>query len=96
MRPFRAPIHKSFFHANTPDYVKQLLSEAGLRAVGLFEPKAVGQLVLKIQHEQPISESDDMALAGILSTQLLHHTFLKAFRAAPPVSNPERVKVVRC
>lgn len=95
-RPYRAPIHKSFFHANTPDYVEQLLSEEGLRAVGLFEPKAVRQLVLKIKQQQPVSESDDMALAGCLSTQLLHHKFLRSFRPARPVSSPERVKVAQC
>jgi asparagine synthetase B (glutamine-hydrolysing) len=44
-RPYRAPIHRSFFHQETPDYVSELLSEDALRESGLFNPLAVNQLV---------------------------------------------------
>jgi asparagine synthetase B (glutamine-hydrolysing) len=48
-RPYSAPIHRSFFHQETPDYVSELLSEDALRESGLFNPLAVNQLVRKAQ-----------------------------------------------
>jgi len=87
-RPYRAPIHKSFF-GPAPDYVCELLSPERIRAAGFFEPAAVSRLVAKIAGGAQVSETDDMALAGILSTQLVQHAFVEHFPAARPVS-PER------
>jgi asparagine synthase (glutamine-hydrolysing) len=92
-RPYRAPIHRSFFNEATPDYVTELLSPEKLRQTGLFNVTAVGHLVHKIQQGLPIGETDDMALAGILSTQLVHHQFVERFRMPPPLSANDRVKV---
>ena len=74
-RAYRAPIHRSFFGAETPEYVRELLSPSGIKASGLFSPEAVGRLVAKIERGLPVGETDDMALAGMLSTQLVHHLF---------------------
>lgn len=92
-KPYRAPIHRSFFHKRTPAYVTELLSENSLREAGHFNPAAVAKLVAKITNDQPVGETDDMALAGILSTQLLHHSCRTGFRAAPPLSACDDVKV---
>lgn len=92
-KPYRAPIHRSFFHQHTPDYVTDLLSDSALRTSGLFNPLAVAKLVSKITHDQPVGETDDMALAGILSTQLLHHFCQAGFRSAPPLSDNDDVKL---
>ena len=94
-RPYRAPIHRSFFGESTPDYVNELLSPEKLRATGLFKPEAVGQFVQKLRRGARIGESDDMALAGILSTQLVHHYFVERFRMPPPLSESDPVKVRR-
>jgi asparagine synthase (glutamine-hydrolysing) len=94
-RPYRAPVHRSFFNQTTPDYVLDLLSERQLRANGLFKPQAVSQLTQKIQRGLPVSESDDMALAGVLSAQLLHHQFIDRFTLPPPLSRNDPVKVRR-
>ncbi|HXG49588.1 MAG TPA: asparagine synthase C-terminal domain-containing protein, partial [Methylomirabilota bacterium] len=94
-RPYRAPIHRSFFHAKTPDYVRQLLSPAALAASGWFRPEAVARLVQKIEAGRGVSEADDMALAGILSTQLVHQQFISGFRRPLPLSAADRVKVCR-
>ena len=40
-QPYRAPIHRSFFGENAPDYVRELLSESALREAGLFNPAAI-------------------------------------------------------
>jgi asparagine synthase (glutamine-hydrolysing) len=78
-RPYRAPIHRCFFSQPARDYVRELLSAEQLKATGLFQPAAVGQLVGKIAQGGPVSETDEMALVGIISTQLLHHRFVTAF-----------------
>jgi asparagine synthase (glutamine-hydrolysing) len=94
-RPYRAPVHRSFFNETTQDYVRELLSPAALKASGLFKPGPVEQLVRKIEGGAPIGETDDMALAGILSTQLVHHQFIQNFRRAEPLSTKDTVKVCR-
>ncbi len=75
-RPYRAPIHRSFFHESTPDYLKDLLSESWLQTAGIFDPSPVSQLVHKIQRGGAIGETDDMAIAGIISTQLCWEQFV--------------------
>lgn len=93
-RPYRAPIHRSFFGAETPDYVRERLSRAALQDAGFFNPAAVEQLVRKASSGAPLSETDDMAIAGILSTQLAHEKFVARFReqqAAPADENKLKV-----
>ena len=92
-RPYRAPIHRSFFNRSTPDYVPELLAPGAIKAVGLFKPGPIEQLVKKIQSGSPVGETDDMALAGILSTQLVHHHFVSHFSRPEPLSARDRVKV---
>jgi asparagine synthase (glutamine-hydrolysing) len=92
-RPYRAPIHRSFFNKTTPDYVRELLSPATLQESGLFNPTAVGQLVQKIDGGLLLGETDDMALAGILSSQLVYQQFVKDFRMPPPLGDRDDVKV---
>lgn len=73
---YRAPIAMSFFSPTAPSYVIQMLSPDSVRATGIFHEQRVQQLIDKIKSGQNYSEVDQMALAGILSTQLLHHRFL--------------------
>lgn len=74
-QPYRAPISTSFFGPNTPDWVGEMLNESSLRSAGLFDPGAVNMLIKKCRSTTRISEGENMALVGILSTQLLHHQF---------------------
>ena len=92
-QPYRAPIHRSFFHEDAPDYVRELLSEKTLREAGLFNPAAVARLTRKAQKSARLSEVDDMALVGILSTQLVHHRFIEAFQLTS-LRAGDRVKTV--
>lgn len=94
-RPYRAPIHRSFFCQGAPDYVRELMSEREIRASGLFKPSAVEQLVRKARSGTPLGETDDMALAGILSAQLVVRLFVSGFRTAPPLS-PGRDDIKLC
>ena len=94
-RPYRAPIHRSFFGDKPPDYVAELLSPPAIQTSGLFKPAAVTQLVGKIQQGVSIGEADDMALAGILSTQLVWSQFVRSFHRADPLGPNADVKVCR-
>ena len=94
-RPYRAPIHRCFFHAHPPDYVREVLSDAALRRAGLFRPAAVTQLCAKLLRGGALGETDDMALAGIISTQLLYHLFVANFSPASAASLGNGGKIVR-
>lgn len=94
-RPYRAPIHRCFFHQDSPDYVAELLSETALKESGLFNPLAVSQLARKAQSGAQLGEVDDMAIAGVLSTQLVYQQFVKDFKSRLSGLNAgDRVKTV--
>ncbi|RPH58116.1 MAG: asparagine synthase [Burkholderiales bacterium] len=79
-QPYRAPDARSLFDPATRrarcDYIDELLSPTRLRDAGLFDAAAVGKLVAKARNGQATGVRDNMALVGILSTQLLVHQFI--------------------
>lgn len=91
-RPYRAPIHGCFFGDGSPAYVRELLSPQAIQAAGYFHTRAVARLVKKAQGAHPLGERENMALAGILSTQLLHRQFVEEFPARSSRS-PEPLRV---
>jgi len=94
-RPYRAPIHRSFFTKPTEDYVQEVISPSALKESGFFKQEAVGRLSEKIQKGIAIGETDDMALAGIISSQLLHRMFVADFRKLDPLSYSENIKICK-
>lgn len=92
-RPYRAPIQRSFFSQKPPDYVMDLLSEEALQESGYFNPEAITSLVSKAQSGAKLSEVDDMALVGALSTQLVYQQFVKGFDL-PAIKPQERLKII--
>jgi asparagine synthase (glutamine-hydrolysing) len=80
-QPYRAPISGSFFGLRTPEYVFAMLSESAVKKAGYFDPSKVERLTAKCRDKAGwlLSERENMALAGILSTQLLHHQFVEKF-----------------
>ena len=92
-QPYRAPIHPSFFGQHH-DYVETLLSPSAIQSGGCFDPTAVGKLVHKCRAGGRVSESEDMALVGILSTQLLHHLFVEDF-AHRPIKEVDPMRICR-
>jgi len=93
-RPYRAPIHRSFFNSVTPAYVQELLSDFHVTVSGIFNPVAVRQLVAKLEQGKAIGETDDMALVGVLSTLLVQQKYVANFTAAPALSGRDDVKVI--
>ncbi|MEW6440598.1 MAG: asparagine synthase (glutamine-hydrolyzing) [bacterium] len=76
-QPYRAPISRSFFAPGAPDYVESLLAGEGIRRNGCFRPEAVEKLFLKCRNPEAfVSEVENMAVAFILSLQLLQEQFL--------------------
>lgn len=83
-QPYRAPDAESFFGADAPDYVCDLLSEHAVKRAGLFDAPAVAKLVDKCRAGKATGFRDNMALVGVLSVQLLHSLFVEnGWRAAP-------------
>jgi asparagine synthase (glutamine-hydrolysing) len=92
-RPYRAPIQHSFFNKAAQGYVRELLSPEHIRKSGLFNPAPVTQLLLKAEQGSPLGETGNMALVGIISTQLVHHLFIERFSMPPPLSSGDPVKI---
>lgn len=78
-QPYRAPDIPAFFSAQPPAYVDDLLSKEKLRRYGYFDAKKVGFLLNKARRGNVIAYKDNMALVGILSTQLCHDHFIERF-----------------
>jgi asparagine synthase (glutamine-hydrolysing) len=83
--PYRAPIGGVFFGSGRPEYVGELLRPEALDEVGVLDPAAVGRLVAKFDRGTGrVSETDEMALVGALSIQLLHEQLV----AKPVLAEP--------
>ncbi len=93
-QPYRAPISHCFFSDSTPDYVEELFSEKAIKAAGYFNPKKVRRLISKCRKQggNLLSERENMAIVGILSTQLVDHMFIKNF-PFQKIIEPKDVKV---
>jgi asparagine synthase (glutamine-hydrolysing) len=78
-RPYRAPILRAFMGKGAPSYVEELLDPNRLREAGIFAPSAVDHLAQKCRRnaEGFVSESDEMALVGVLSVMLLDEIFVR-------------------
>jgi asparagine synthase (glutamine-hydrolysing) len=82
-QPYRAPDALAFTGPDPPGWIAEELSESAVSAAGVFDPRAVAALWQKCRGSSAdgqLSNADNMALVGVLSTQLLHRTLV----AAPP------------
>lgn len=73
---YRAPISDSFCKPNVPVEILDALSSDTVRDYGIFNPDKVVKLIFNIRNQKNISEIDQMAITGIVSTQLLHKLFI--------------------
>jgi asparagine synthase (glutamine-hydrolysing) len=77
-QPYRAPDQSSFFADGEPlDYVADLMSPARLHDAGYFDVAAVGRLFEKCRRGRAIGFADNQAFVGILSTMLVHESFVR-------------------
>lgn len=88
--PYRAPIAEALLHPGALERHEAVLSQRALKASGLFEPSRVHALLRKLATSRHAGEMDSMALAGILSTQLVHDQFVAHFpRKTAPRIHPD-------
>jgi asparagine synthase (glutamine-hydrolysing) len=94
-KPFRAPIHQTFFASDEGlEFVADLLSPGAIGRSGYFKPEPVRLLVKKARSGIQLSEVDEMALIGILSTQLVDQLFVQRGRRIGDVDLTPSMKVV--
>ena len=84
-QPYRAPIREVFFQDSSSELVDDMMSDDYLCKVGLFNAKKVGKLLERYRKKDAVvdNEVQNMALVGILSTQLVHHQFIDNFPRKP-------------
>lgn len=78
-QPYRAPDASSFLVDPVPDYLEEALSPGAIRAANVFAVDPVQRLLKKCRARAAaasFSNGDNMALVGILSTQLLHRELI--------------------
>lgn len=92
-RPYRAPIQTSFFGNRSAEYLADLLSVHNLSESGIFNGLAVKHLAAKAGSEKPLSETEEMALVGIISTLLVHRLFIQGARKANQETN-RNIKII--
>jgi asparagine synthase (glutamine-hydrolysing) len=74
-QPYRAPDALSFVGSDAPEWVGEVVSERAVADAGVFDPQSVEKLWRKCRDAgggEQFSNADNMALCGVLSTQLLH------------------------
>ncbi len=81
-QPYRAPDGASFAGAHPPGYVAEMLSEESILHDGIFDPLPVQNLATKLDNGLIASARDNMALVGLISTQLLVRQFASPSKIA--------------
>lgn len=80
-QPYRAPESQSFAGPQAPAYVDAQLSRTAIDENGYFDAGAVEKLLAKCRKRPRVGTRDNMALVGIVSTQLWHSEFVDGGRA---------------
>jgi asparagine synthase (glutamine-hydrolysing) len=75
-RPYRAPITASLAGKAMPEWVAECLSADAVHRAGYFDPRAVERLLAQSRRGRRLGESDEMALVGIISVQLLDELYV--------------------
>jgi asparagine synthase (glutamine-hydrolysing) len=73
---YRAPVASSLTSAKAPEYLREAMSPDMLKRFGIFNTVSVEKLLGKMQEGKTVTENENMAVAGILSTQILMDLFV--------------------
>jgi len=93
-QPYRAPDALALATPEAEPWIEEVASPEALRDSGVFRVEAARQLIVKCRRLASggqFSNSDNMAIVGMLSTQLLHAGFIRRIPSATPVT---RIKTV--
>ncbi len=83
--PYRAPIRNSFIK-NKYFNIEEILSEKQIKSLDVFDYDKVNLLLKKAYRTNTLGELDNMALAGILSTQILFYQYMVKEKLQVPES----------
>jgi asparagine synthase (glutamine-hydrolysing) len=83
-QPYMAPDILSFFGDAEPEYLDDYLSPGKVREAGFFNEKAVARLMEKCRKKTRQGFRENMALVGILSTQIVWDKFVRNFQVERP------------
>lgn len=76
---YRAPIAQALLYDKT-GFVNEHLSAHKIKNTGFFDAESVGKLMHKLKNGHSDNEVENMALMGILSTQVLNEMYLQHYR----------------
>jgi len=93
-KPYRAPIHESFFGPKTKEMTFELLRPENIKAANLFSSIATSKIVNKAALATQLSEIEEMALVGMVSTQMLFSQFINREHAQPGLNQRTPLKIV--
>ena len=93
-QPYRAPDALSFAAPEATEWIDEVASLESLKDAGVFVPAAARQLIDKCRAralDGQFSNVDNMAVVGVLSTQLLHSQFI---RNRPQAARPRTIRTI--
>jgi asparagine synthase (glutamine-hydrolysing) len=91
---YRAPIARSFLSSPAREYVMDLLSERDITKTGIFSYPPVQRLIQKISTGDMVTEMENMALAGTISTQLIYHQYILKDNFRPSITQLSNCRVI--
>ena len=91
---YRAPIASVFFSEDLPDYTKEMISRETLRETGIFNPESVQALIDKYRRSGQATETENMAIATIMSTQMLYRQFIEGKNEGLSVNKLVNLKLI--
>jgi asparagine synthase (glutamine-hydrolysing) len=91
-QPYRAPDAASFFTPDRPAWFEAVMAERAIAEAGVFKPSLVAELLAKCERTsgENMSNTDNMRVLAVVSTQLTHECFIaNDGRKAPERSLPD-------
>lgn len=84
-QPYRSPDAAAFFGPVAAPWVEEVTSPEAVTAAGIFEPEAVTSLMSKCRRTGGVrmSNTDNMRVLAVLSTQLIHCQFIDGDGSSP-------------
>jgi asparagine synthase (glutamine-hydrolysing) len=76
--PYRAPIRQGLISQNN-SLIEKYCTAEDLERADIFNSKMVDKLFTKARNSEALSEIDSMAVAGIISTQIIYDKFIRNF-----------------
>ena len=89
-QPYRSPDALAFVDKTTAERVDDILTESAVKNAGVFDPRAIAMLWKKCKARAAsgqFSNTDNMAVVGALSTQLIYEQLIARVPDHPDVDN---------